>query len=99
MNIEILDAAREDLVEGGNFYERRETGLGDYFLDCLFSDVESLILFAGVHPIFYGLHRSLSKRFPFAIYYAVAGDFIRVYAVLDCRRRPAWIRKRVDSSR
>jgi len=45
---------------------------------------------------FYGkYHRLLSKRFPFAVYYRVEEQAVLVYAVLDCRRRPAWIRKRL----
>lgn len=67
----------QDLIEGFQFYESRETGVGSYFLDCLFSDIDSLLLFAGIHQIVYGYHRSLSKRFPFAIYYDIVGELIR----------------------
>ena len=95
MKIEILDEAQQDLIEGFQFYESRETGVGSYFLDCLFSDIDSLLLFAGIHQIVYGYHRSLSKRFPFAIYYDIVGELIRVHAVLDCRRNPSWIRQRL----
>ena len=38
----------------------------------------------------------LSKRFPFAVYYRIVENEILVYAVLDCRRDPAWIRKRLE---
>lgn len=95
MKIEILDEAQQDLIEGFQFYASRETGVGSYFLDCLFSDIDSLLLFAGIHQIVYGYHRSLSKRFPFAVYYDVVGELIRVHAVLDCRINPSWIRKRL----
>ena len=95
MRIEILDEAQEDLTEGFHFYEDRAVGLGSYFIDCLFSDIDSLLLYAGIHQVTYGYHRCLSKRFPFAIYYGVEGDLIRVQAVLDCRRNPSWIRKRL----
>ena len=95
MRIEILDEAQEDLVEGFHFYEDLEVGLGSYFLDCLFSDIDSLLLYAGIHQVVYGYHRCLSKRFPFAMYYSVEGDLVRVHAVLDCRRNPSWIRKRL----
>ena len=95
MRIEILDVAQEDLIQGFRFYESREAGLGSYFLDCLFSDIDSLLLYAGVHHVMYAYHRCLSKRFPFAIYYSVEGDVVRVQAVLDCRRNPSWIRKRL----
>lgn len=69
MRIEILDEAQEDLIQGFRFYESREAGLGAYFLDCLFSDIDSLLLYAGIHHVVYTYHRCLSKRFPFAIYY------------------------------
>lgn len=95
MRIEILDEAQEDLIHGFRFYETRERGLGSYFFDCLFSDIDSLLLFAGIHPVIYGYHRCLSKRFPFAIYYSVEGELVRVFAVLDCRRNPSWLKARL----
>jgi hypothetical protein len=41
----------------------------------------------------------LAKRFPFAVYYLIENETIDVYAILDCRRDPEWIVKRLDSSR
>jgi len=96
MKIQILDTALQDLMEGFDFYERQEGRLGSYFLDSLFSDIDSLMIYAGIHPIYFKAHyRILSKRFPFAIYYRIDGHFITVHAVLDCRRNPAWSRKRL----
>ncbi|WP_447975382.1 type II toxin-antitoxin system RelE/ParE family toxin [Nitrospira sp. Kam-Ns4a] len=97
MRIEILDDAQEDLIQGFHFYESLEPGLGSYFLDCLFSDIDSLLVSAGIHPLTFTYHRCLSKRFPFAIYYSVSGELVRVHAVLDCRRKPSWIRKRLKA--
>jgi hypothetical protein len=51
VKIEILDEAEQDLIEGFQFYESREAGVGSYFLDCLFSDIDSLLFFAGIHQI------------------------------------------------
>lgn len=73
MKIEILDEAQEDLIQGFRFYEGQEPGLGAYFLDCLFSDIDSLLVYAGIHAVTYDYHRCLSKRFPFVIYYSVGG--------------------------
>ena len=42
MKIEILDEAQQDLIDGFRFYESQSIGLGDYFLDSLFSDIDSL---------------------------------------------------------
>lgn len=63
MRVEVLDEAEQDLVDGAHFYEVQEPGLGQYFLDSLFSDVDSLQLYAGIHPVHFGYHRLLSKRF------------------------------------
>ena len=94
MKLEILDLAKNDLIEGYHFYQAKEPGLGSYFLDTLYSDIDSLRIFGGIHRKAYkNLHRSLSKRFPFAIYYTVDGETIRVRSVVDCRRNPSWIRE------
>ena len=96
MKVRILDEAEQDLVDGFQFYESQSKGLGDYFLDSLFSDIDSLHIYAGIHALHFGCHRLLSKRFPFAIYYHVENEIARVYAILDCRRNPAWIRDRLE---
>ncbi|MDI3466827.1 MAG: hypothetical protein OJF50_005648 [Nitrospira sp.] len=95
MRIKILVEAQDDLIQGFRFYEGREAGLGTYFLDCLFSDIDSLLLYGGIHQVVYGHRRCLSKRFPFAIYYSIEENIVHVHAVLDCRRNPLWIRKRL----
>jgi hypothetical protein len=45
VKIKILDEAQDDLIQGFRLYEGREAGLGAYFLDCLFSDIDSLLLY------------------------------------------------------
>lgn len=95
MKIQILDAAERDLIEGFRFYEAQSSGLGQYFLDTLFADIESLYLHSGIHTQYFGYHRLLAKRFPFAIYYRVEEQSIRIYAVLDCRRNPLSIHNRL----
>jgi hypothetical protein len=95
VKIEILDEAELDLADGFRFYEAQGYGLGDYFLNSLFSDIDSLHLYAGIHPVLFGHHRLLSRRFPFAIYYHFFGEIVRVNAVLDCRRNPDFIDDRL----
>jgi hypothetical protein len=51
-------------MEGFRFYENLDEGLGSYFLDCLFSDIDSLLQFFGIHPIVFDYHRSLHAGFP-----------------------------------
>lgn len=94
MRLQILDLAKNDLIEGFHFYEAKEKGVGDYFLANLYSDIESLKIFAGIHRKAYReFHRALSKRFPFAIYYTIEEDIIQIRSIVDCRRQPSWIRR------
>jgi len=94
--IQILGAARRDLMAGHRFYEQQAEGIGRYFLDSLYSDIESLQISAGVHAVCFGrYHRLLSKRFPWSVYYRIEGDEIRIYAILDNRRDPDLIRNRL----
>lgn len=91
--VQISASAEDDLLRGFAFYESQDTGIGDYFLQCLSSDIESLGLYAGVHPKSHlGLYRTVSKRFPFTIYYRFDGLTATVAAVLDARRNPKAIR-------
>ena len=49
MKIKILPSAISDLDRGRLFYAQQGKSVGDYFLDSLFSDIDSLELYAGVH--------------------------------------------------
>lgn len=76
MKVALSTGAEQDLLDGFEFYEFQQTHLGWYFLDSLYSDIDSLGLFAGIHP----------KRFPFSIYYRLVDDTTTVIAVLDSRQ-------------
>jgi plasmid stabilization system protein ParE len=98
VKVRVLDSAKEHLIAGYRFYEEQEPGLGTYFLDSLFSDIDSLVIYGGIHPVIFGFHRSLSKRFPFAVYYLLLDEEVRIHAVLDCRRRNSWIRRALSET-
>ncbi|SRR6266498_2219396 len=99
MKVVVLEDAAEDLERGRRFYESCEVGVGDYFSESLLSDLDSLVLFAGIHPLYFRFHRMVSKRFPFGIYYEVEDDLAYVYAILDLRRDPLWIRSQLKKRR
>jgi plasmid stabilization system protein ParE len=98
MDIRLLEAAKDDLRSGWSFYERQSSGLGNTFLAAIDSDVQTLALYAGTHLKLAGFYRMLIKRFPFALYYLVNESSIDIYAILDCRRDPIWIRDRLATS-
>lgn len=95
MKIFVSQSAQEDLLAGYRFYERQAKGVGQYFLDSLFSDIDSLVLYAGIHPVIRGYCRMIAKRFPFAVYYKIERRSVRVRRVLDCRRNPSWTRRQL----
>ena len=97
MKIQILDEAEADLNDGWSFYERQEQGVGNYFWDTLLSDIESLIIHAGVHAKKHGYFRMTSKRFPYSIYYDIKGETIYIVAVLPERRNVNWIRESIKA--
>lgn len=87
------------MIEGYHFYETVEASLGIYFLDSLYSDIDSLRIYGGIHRKAYkNIHRALSKRFPFAIYYTVEWETVRVRSIVDCRRNPSWIRQHLRNA-
>jgi len=44
MKIRILSSASQDLIDGYRFYEMQAEGIGAYFLDSLYADIDSLTL-------------------------------------------------------
>jgi len=100
VRLRIFENAKLDLVDGFFFYQSQANGVGQYFLDSLYSDIDSLALYAGVHPKkSKEFHWMLSKRFPYAIYYTVADDLVSVHAILDCRQDPGRIEERLNQER
>lgn len=99
MRVELRAEARADLFDGACFYGGRSPSLEDYFLDCLFSDLERLQTVFGVHELYRGFYRKLSERFPYAIYYLVTQEVVDVVAILDCRSDPLSIDARLGRTK
>lgn len=99
MRIRILRFALEDLATAREFYDSQSDGIGDYFFDSLFSEIDSLILYAGIHPMRFGYHRMVVQRFPYCIYYRVSDEEATVFRVLDARRDPTTIRRSLREQR
>jgi len=89
----VLAEAAEDIETARDFYEAQDPGIGDYFADSLLADIGSLALFLGIHFRQYGFFRMLAHRFPYGIYYRDMANETQVFAILDLRRDPNWIRE------
>lgn len=91
-----MEDAAIDMMDGRDFYEAQQIGIGQYFWDSTIADIESLSTYAGIHQTYSGLSRLLCDRFPYAVYYEVSEAVVYVVAVLPVRRDPAWIRTVVE---
>ena len=97
--VRISSDALSDLNEGFLFYEQQEKGLGDYFSASLRSDIEELKISGGSHRITYRqFHRSLSRVFPYGIFYTTKDELVIVYAIVDLRIDPEFIRRHLDQN-
>ena len=64
MKVRVLRPALNDLAAGRRFYDRQQGAIADYFFNSLFSDIDSLARFAGIHRVQFGFHRPLRIDFP-----------------------------------
>ncbi len=88
MRVGLLESAHEDIVDAYWFYERQQVGLGDYFSNSIYADLESLAFFAGTHRQVFGYYKMLATRFPYSAYYRISNDVVQVFAVLENRCDP-----------
>jgi len=93
--IEIHEDADEELKAAALFYESRESGLGEDFLQRVSQVFDALINqpFAG-QTVVGEIRRRLVRQFPYSIVYRVEDDRIFVLAVAHWRRRPGYWRNR-----
>ena len=95
-NVVLLEQVYNDLEQGKEFYNSIDDGVGNYFINCLLSDLQSLKYYPGIHKEVYGFNQALSKRFPYGIYYKIIDDDLVVVAILDMRQNPKNIKKRLS---
>ena len=92
--IHISDEAVDDLNQAHSFYEKQELGLGAYFLSQISADIDGLKITGGIHRKTYkNIHRVLSKKFPYSIFYLYSNSHVLVIAITDNRRNPQWIKQ------
>ena len=82
-------AAVEELAEAANFYEAQVPRLGSDFLDEIDRTLPLILdapeRFAIVQD---SIRRCILKRFPYGIYYRIAGDVIRILVIRHHSRHP-----------
>jgi hypothetical protein len=64
MKVRVLRPAIADLAVGREFYDKQSKGIGAYFFDSVFAEIDSLVLYAGIHRVQFGLSSSSHAALP-----------------------------------
>ncbi|MGA3180200.1 MAG: type II toxin-antitoxin system RelE/ParE family toxin [Verrucomicrobiota bacterium] len=89
MRVESHPEADQELERAAFWYDERQAGLGDDFLNEFVRTLRRITAEPERLRIFQGVNRKLNfHRFPYAIVYSVRGDAIYIKAVMHLRRRP-----------
>lgn len=92
--------AEADALEAYQWYNEQLSGLGDDFL----AEIDRAIDTIRTNPelpqkLYREFRRVLTRRFPYAVFYAVRDDRIIVFAILHMARDPRLWRKRGSNAR
>lgn len=89
MKLSYHGAVRREVEEACNWYDERKDGLGDEF----FQELEAVLVRIAENPQTFpltseGRRKGRLRRFPYAVYYRVLTDRVRILAVVHDRRHP-----------
>jgi plasmid stabilization system protein ParE len=80
---------RDELDEAYRWYESKQQGLGDNFLDCIDLMLNQISSMPESYVIVYrDIRRAVIKRFPYAVYYRIVSSRVIVIAIFHSRRDP-----------
>jgi plasmid stabilization system protein ParE len=93
MRVSFHTLAERELYEAARYYESESAGLSAAFLVEAERAAERILRHPeAAPPILGSIRRMLFNRFPYALLYRPDGDTVRILAVMNLKRRPAyWI--------
>jgi plasmid stabilization system protein ParE len=91
--LRFLPELEEDVFAGYSWYEEKAPGLGEEFLRMFYACSAELRRDALIYRKVHGeIRRRLLRRFPYAIYYKIAGNEIIVFGFFHCARDPRTVK-------
>ena len=91
MNVSFNPLAEQELNDAAHYYELESPGLGIAFLMEVQRCCGKITEYPDAgHAVFGSIRRRLVRRFPYAILYATRPGVVRVLAVMNMKRRPAY---------
>ena len=92
----IRPEAKTDLLDAFHWYQKQRPGLGLDFKLCVDEVISKIQRALLIHKVISdGIRRSVTRRFPFGIFYLVENERIIILAVLHARRDPMKWKKRI----
>jgi hypothetical protein len=83
--------AERELNEAAQYYDVEEPGLGSSFLREIGRCLQSIEAYPEAGAILCGsVRRRLLRQFPYALLYKIKPSGLRILAVMNLRRRPAY---------
>lgn len=99
MFVALHPEANSELDEQAFYYEVREPGLGQRFMEEVDAALAILLSQPRLgHPLGDGFHSYILDEFPFALIYKIKGEQLRVVAIAHNRRHPDYWRTRMAES-
>jgi toxin ParE1/3/4 len=97
MIIRFTPEADAELAEARQWYARQRTDLDVEFVERIDGALSRIVSNPQLYPIIYRtLGRAVVRRFPFAVFYEITADEIRIVAVFHSHRDPKRWRSRVE---
>ena len=91
MLVSFHDLAKVELNEAAQYYERESPGLGQAFVTEVERCTDEIVRYPDAGLVLRGpIRRRLIRRFPYALLYRAKPTEIRILAVMNLKRRPAY---------
>ncbi len=95
MNYLFHPEAEAELAQAIDYYEDCENGLGFDFAMEVYNAIDRIVLYPEGWPTLSDdIRRSLVRRFPYGILYAIENDEIIILAVMNLHREPNYWKDR-----
>ena len=96
VSLVLAPEAELDISEAYIWYETRRSGLGEDFLTSVDASIHRIRRHPWSFPLVHNFYRrALIRRFPYAIFFEVAGHAITIYGVFHTSRHPQKWRQRL----
>lgn len=91
MVLSFHELAERELNDAAQYYDREQAGLGAKFVADVQRCTDAILEHPEAGPVIHGrVRRRLCRRFRYGVLYTIQPDTVRVLAVMNLRRRPAY---------